>query len=156
MTKRQLIDEIVTMNRSADPGFLARFDDSDLNEYLAHLQWTQTPRLAGDPHRYDMYFENCPTIAFESTATLMADDAPAERQTPGLSIVAVEPPDEQDDPEIDRTEWLDLNAPPEETFDDSVREDSLQDQPVAALEGASQTVEAGQAKEFQATEARLF
>jgi len=57
MTKRKLIDEIMELNHSADPGFLARFDDIELNNYLDHLALLQTPRLEGDPHRYDKYFQ---------------------------------------------------------------------------------------------------
>ncbi len=60
MTKRQLIDEIMTVNRSADPEFLAEFDSPDLTEYLDHLRVLGVPRLSGDPHRYDKYFENLP------------------------------------------------------------------------------------------------
>ena len=37
MTKRQMIDEIMTMNRSANPGFLAQFNDMELEEYLHSL-----------------------------------------------------------------------------------------------------------------------
>lgn len=48
MTKRQLIDEILEFNRSAEPGFLARFDDPDLAEYLRHLRCTQEPPAALD------------------------------------------------------------------------------------------------------------
>ncbi len=58
MTKRQLIDEIVSLNSTAQPAFLARFEDLDLNEYLQHLRNARTPRLSGDPHRYDKYFNN--------------------------------------------------------------------------------------------------
>lgn len=57
MTKRQLIDEILTLNRSARPEFLARFGDQDLGEYLDHLQATQKPRLQGDAGRFEHYFE---------------------------------------------------------------------------------------------------
>lgn len=56
MTKRQLIDEIVSLNSTAQPAFLARFEDMDLSEYLQHLKNARTPRLSGDPHRYDKYF----------------------------------------------------------------------------------------------------
>lgn len=63
MTKRQLIDEIVSLNSTAEPGFLAKFDDGELDEYLRHLQRARTPRLSGDPRRYDRYFVNCPTIS---------------------------------------------------------------------------------------------
>ena len=43
MTKRQLIDEIRTLNETADPAFLARFEDGDLDEYLRHLRWRGRP-----------------------------------------------------------------------------------------------------------------
>ena len=62
MTKRQLIDQIITVNQTAKPDFLARFDDSDLDEYLQHLQLAQTPRLPKGAHNYDRYFTDCPTI----------------------------------------------------------------------------------------------
>jgi len=58
MTKRQLIDEIVSINRSAEPAFLAKFDDSQLTEYLQHLRVVQIPRIQRDPRRYDKYFAN--------------------------------------------------------------------------------------------------
>ena len=63
MTKRQLVDEIVSINQSAKPGFLAKFDDVELDEYLQHLLLAQSPRLTGDPHRYDHYFAGCPAVA---------------------------------------------------------------------------------------------
>lgn len=44
MTKRELIDEILEMNRSADPQFLASFEDGELNEYLEHLRRVKNPR----------------------------------------------------------------------------------------------------------------
>lgn len=44
MTKRELIDEIRAINRSADPGFLAQFDDADLDDYLRHLRVVRQPR----------------------------------------------------------------------------------------------------------------
>ncbi|MGB2821885.1 MAG: hypothetical protein WBF17_12950 [Phycisphaerae bacterium] len=62
MTKRELIDSIVAINQSASPSFLARFDDVQLDEYLAHLRILETPRLSGNAERYDKYFRNCPTI----------------------------------------------------------------------------------------------
>lgn len=43
MTKRQLIDEIRTINQTADPAFLARFPDGELDEYLRHLRWKLRP-----------------------------------------------------------------------------------------------------------------
>jgi len=55
MTKRELIDEIMTINRSASPRFLARFEDVQLDEYLAHLRVLDTPRLSGSSERYEKY-----------------------------------------------------------------------------------------------------
>ena len=37
MNKRELIDEILQLNVSADPALLARFDEEDLGEYLHAL-----------------------------------------------------------------------------------------------------------------------
>ncbi len=45
MTKRQTIDQILNMNRSAKPEFLAQFDQEDLDEYLRHLHIARSPRL---------------------------------------------------------------------------------------------------------------
>ncbi len=56
MTKRQLIDEIVCINHTAQPGFLAQFDDGDLNAYLQHLRVMQVPRIQRAPSRYEKYF----------------------------------------------------------------------------------------------------
>ena len=56
MTKRQLIDEIVCINHTAQPAFLAQFDDGDLNAYLQHLHVLQVPRIQTTPSRYDKYF----------------------------------------------------------------------------------------------------
>ena len=67
MTKRQLIDEIITRNRSAQPSFLARFDAQDLQDYLDHLCVTTQPRLRGDPNRYDKYFQVSPIAATSAT-----------------------------------------------------------------------------------------
>jgi len=37
MSKRELIDCICEINRSARPEFLANFSEDELNEYLEHL-----------------------------------------------------------------------------------------------------------------------
>ncbi len=37
MSKRELIDYICEINRSAKPEFLANFSEEDLNAYLEHL-----------------------------------------------------------------------------------------------------------------------
>lgn len=49
MTKRQLIDEIRRHNTTAQPQFLAQFDEVALKDYLAHLQAAQRKhvRIAG-------------------------------------------------------------------------------------------------------------
>ena len=56
MTKRELIDEILTLNCSAKPEFLAKFADEDLRDYLDHLHVQHRPRLSGDARRYEKYF----------------------------------------------------------------------------------------------------
>ena len=45
MTKRQLIDEITTLNPTAAPAFLSGFRDEDLAEYLTHLRWVVPPNV---------------------------------------------------------------------------------------------------------------
>jgi hypothetical protein len=76
MTKRELVDHILEFNASAQPEFLARFDETDLQEYLAHLHRLRTPRLAGDRDRYRRYFESNqasalrPVASESSTATM--------------------------------------------------------------------------------------
>jgi len=81
MTKRQLIDEIVTLNQTAEPGFLAKFDDGQLNEYLRHLRRARTPRLSGDPRRYDRYFRSCPPVPVARAAK------PAEAAQAAVAVV---------------------------------------------------------------------
>ena len=96
MTKRQLIDEILTINRSARPHFLAQFSGEDLGQYLAHLRRLRSPRLTGDPHRYDKYF----TRRWRWVDTKWAgEDDPAEPQpaqasadVPEVDGAAEEPP----------------------------------------------------------------
>ena len=46
MTKRQIIDEILELNRSADPGFLAEFDAEELECYLGQLHKIHPPKPA--------------------------------------------------------------------------------------------------------------
>ena len=65
MTKRQLIDEIVTLNQTAEPAFLAKFDPGELDKYLRHLRLARTPRMRRGMGRYRKYFDNCPQIAFK-------------------------------------------------------------------------------------------
>jgi hypothetical protein len=43
-SKNELIDRIRQINRTADPQWLERFDDSSLVDYLEHLQLLMEPR----------------------------------------------------------------------------------------------------------------
>jgi len=43
MTKRQLIDRILSINETAEPGFLAQFQRRDLDDYLAQLTGARMP-----------------------------------------------------------------------------------------------------------------
>jgi len=99
MTKRELINEIVATNRSAEPEFLAQFADSDLRDYLQHLQELRKPKLEGNPSRYDRYWRNCPTIPsppngrravsrlYTPVPTDQIPDEPDPRETPDAEPV---------------------------------------------------------------------
>lgn len=76
MTKRELIDQILHDNPTAEPGFLAQFSDEQLREYLRQLKSLRQPRLRGDASRFDRYFHNCPSVATPS-AGWRTDDTPA-------------------------------------------------------------------------------
>jgi len=117
MTKRQLIDEIVTINHSAHPGFLARFDDGELNAYLQHLKTTQDPRLTGDPHRYDHYFVGVPTVPTTSPS-LAALKWPYE-----IGLTTEGESSSQEDPD-EPPEMLDLNVSPDAFFKESYEADT--------------------------------
>ena len=45
MNKRQLIDGIRQLNQTAQPDFLAQFDEDALRQYLQHLTVAQAKRL---------------------------------------------------------------------------------------------------------------
>ena len=45
MTKRQLIDDIRRYNTTAQPQFLAQFDDEALRQYLEHLEQARKKHL---------------------------------------------------------------------------------------------------------------
>jgi hypothetical protein len=45
MNKRQLIDEIRKHNETAQPQFLAQFDEAALKQYLRHLEGAQQKRM---------------------------------------------------------------------------------------------------------------
>lgn len=108
MTKRQIIDEILTINPTAKPAFLARFEDAELGAYLSHLQVLARPRLTGDASRFEKYFINVPKIPFArpqwrttpaaDAAQQAAADAPAATDAPpapAAEYVAVAEPAEQ-------------------------------------------------------------
>lgn len=44
MSKQQLIEAIRQQNRSASEAFLVSFDESALNDYLNHLDFSKGPR----------------------------------------------------------------------------------------------------------------
>jgi hypothetical protein len=102
MTKRQLIDEILCLNHTAQPDFLARFDDGELTEYLDHLQTARIPRLSGSAGRYERYFRKVPTIPTQQTAT----------ETATMTVAAVADGDQyqphDESASMDPTPW----APP--------------------------------------------
>lgn len=79
MTKRQLIDEIISINRTAQPSFLARFNEIDLDEYLRHLIGAKTSRLSGDYSRYRKYFQT------DGTERGCATNDAANRSQPAAS-----------------------------------------------------------------------
>lgn len=119
MTKRQLIEQIISINQTAEPSFLAGFDDTDLDEYLQHLRQAAQPRISGDRHRYDHYFENCNVVSLA---------APAEAETKAV--------EEIDQSDRDR---LDLNVSESAYFNDSYEILALED----GSDGADQDNETG-------------
>ena len=44
LTREQVVDRIITMNRSASPAFLERFGEPELRHYLEHLTHTEQRR----------------------------------------------------------------------------------------------------------------
>lgn len=44
LTREQVVDRIITINRSASPAFLERFADPQLRHYLDHLTHTEQRR----------------------------------------------------------------------------------------------------------------
>ncbi len=77
MTKRELIDQILHDNPTAEPGFLAQFSDEQLREYLTQLKSLRRSRLRGDASRFDRYFHSCPSVATPSAGWRTDDMPPA-------------------------------------------------------------------------------
>jgi hypothetical protein len=97
MTKRQLIDEILTLNQTAEPAFLARFEDAELSQYLQHLQVLQTPRLSGNAKRYEKYFVGMSRPAATPPADFGLDSSPVSTEADAVeraALLAKEPPPE--------------------------------------------------------------
>jgi len=72
MSKRQLIDEIRSVNRTALPEFLSRFDEVDLHDYLQHLIRSQAPRMQGRSVREGRYVSAGTATTSVATRTAMA------------------------------------------------------------------------------------
>jgi len=82
MTKRQLIDAIIGLNRSAKPEFLAQFQTDQLEAYLRHLQLAQTPRLSPSQGQYAKYFKNVPVVRTAEAAEPEPAAAPEQPDSP--------------------------------------------------------------------------
>jgi len=123
MTKRQLIDEIITANQTAEPGFLAQFDDSDLREYLRHLRWAKQPRLIGDGLKYDKYFtRKGQTPAPDASAGQPDIVLQPVKEAPPPTAVSAQPPPRVEAP--DEIELEDLTEPEIETIEHQVRNEA--------------------------------
>ncbi|MFP4139755.1 MAG: hypothetical protein ACLFVY_04265 [Phycisphaerae bacterium] len=112
MTKRQMIDEIITMNTSADPGFLAEFDSDDLSAYMNKLRRAIYEENAG-PARKRQY---SPYVHRQSDeGQFVAVDAPLKQKsvaTVVLESADLEPAkgaDQQSDELLDHPTLFDLH-----------------------------------------------
>jgi len=73
MTKRQLIDEITHLNPTAGAAFLADFEDSDLAEYLEHLQWVASPPARSATPAEPAHDAEAPAAQAEPVTAAVAD-----------------------------------------------------------------------------------
>jgi len=111
MTKREMIDEILAINLSAQPQFLARFDDEDLEHYLTHLRVLSTPRLADGPAgRYDKYFRDVPKIASPRPQWRHQPQVIEEVEAAADDLPAEEAAEEPAEPEPQVEDQLDCEA----------------------------------------------
>ncbi len=86
MTKRQMIDEIITMNTSADPGFLAEFDSDDLSAYMNKLRRAIREENAGTARKR----QYSPYVHRQSDeGEFVAVDPPIRQKS--VATVALEP-----------------------------------------------------------------
>ena len=86
MTKRELIDQILNENQTAEPAFLAQFSDEQLHEYLTHLKWLKEPRLKGNPSRFDRYFRSRPVVASPPGRWRSVSDVPVASRVESLDL----------------------------------------------------------------------
>lgn len=124
MTKRELIDQILTENGTAEPGFLAQFSDEQLHEYLTHLKWLKQPRLRGDASRFDRYFRSVSSAASPPAHWRAARDAqePSPDEAMDLSAPSEAFPEEAPEPPPSRAAAPPLppepSAPPQMQYVD--------------------------------------
>ena len=97
MSKRQLIDEIRSVNRTALPEFLAKFDERDLTDYLQNLLRSRTPRPWGSSARGQYLTAHKPMMDTPARATL------AVTATAVATLPAGDADDFDDDPWLDET-----------------------------------------------------
>ncbi|MCE5325675.1 MAG: hypothetical protein LLG01_04620 [Planctomycetaceae bacterium] len=74
MTKRQLIDQILSLNQSAEAEFLSKFRDDELDSYLRHLTAARMPRPWRWRGRAGTYVSDASKLQHKE---LLAADAPA-------------------------------------------------------------------------------
>ena len=70
MTKRDIINEILDANPSADAGFLAEFTDADLMAYLHRLHDRLVPTMIGNADRFADYFRYSSSVVVEDELSL--------------------------------------------------------------------------------------
>ncbi len=137
MTKRQMIvEQIVSINRSASAEFLDQFNQSDLETYLQHLQDLRQPKLMGNCRRYEKYFTKAVTPASQCVvqaipvvqATPAKVAAPVQVEAPAETLFAAALPETV-------TAVKTVKEPAEESTPLlTVAEAPLVAQPVAAVE----------------------
>ena len=154
MTKRQIIDEIIVMNQTAEPAFLAKFDDAELNDYLRHLRLARRPRLTGNTAPYEKYFADAPKASpVMAHAVVEAAPAQAQIQQEVRQDYEVEYPADDDLP----TESVSYEAYEAATvaptyYEEPEIQDEQASQPVREEATAAQTVAAAPAQPEQETQ----
>lgn len=130
MTKRQLIDEIVSINQSARPAFLAGFGDDELNEYLRHLQVTRKPRLSGNWRQYEKYFTDLPApVARRVSGRIVSGPATEPAAGEDSSLFVPETQDKETESPVHGETLADVKPAAEE----SPVEEALNERPPAEV-----------------------